>query len=321
MLNSANWTRFYKVSPGGNTTILLDAAQVPPELRAELSAKLMGSLSLGAEQVGFIDWPHAAGNQGKKFISTSLPRLDMMGGELCANALRSYAAVLALELGQALPWQGKIASSGVDGPVNVYVTGDDEGVDAAIEVPLGEECRITALAPEKEGGASRGAVVELPGITHIVLPGNLDYENSSLEMDRDLIRSAETWRRTLGLSENKAVGCIWYYLKKGGLSMQPLVWVRDTNSNCFETSCGSGAIALALFWGEVCGQESCGSASNPTGGGVYSPPYTSYTNFYRIMQPSGQPLWISYNSAPSACPGSIWLGGPCEIIARGETRT
>ena len=309
-MNADNWTRFYKISPGGNTTILLDSFQVQPRCRAEVANKLMGNLSLGGEQVGFIGWP------GSESAGES-PTLSMMGGEFCVNALRAYAAALAFETGQTT-WRGSIASSGADGLINAYVTGGGKDVDAAIEVPLGKGCAVRPLPGDDGKEACQGAIVELPGITHIVLPGNPDYEVSSLEMDRDLIRSAENWRRAPGLAESPAVGCIWFYFKKDQLSMQPLVWVRETDSCCFETSCGSGALALALYLGAACGQKSCGAADDPVAEGVYSPPYASYTNFYRIMQPSGQALWVSYSAAADALPKSAWLGGPCEIIARGE---
>ena len=309
-MNADNWTRFYKISPGGNTTILLDSFQVQPRRRAEVANKLMGNLSLGGEQVGFIGWP------GSESAGES-PTLSMMGGEFCVNALRAYAAALAFETGQTT-WRGSIASSGADGLINAYVTGGGKDVDAAIEVPLGKGCAVRPLPGDDGKEACQGAIVELPGITHIVLPGNPDYEVSSFEMDRDLIRSAENWRRAPGLAESPAVGCIWFYFKKDQLSMQPLVWVRETDSCCFETSCGSGALALALYLGAACGQKSCGAADDPVAGGVYSPPYASYTNFYRIMQPSGQALWVSYSAAADALPKSAWLGGPCEIIARGE---
>ena len=309
-MNADNWTRFYKISPGGNTTILLDSFQVQPRCRAEVANKLMGNLSLGGEQVGFIGWP------GSESAGES-PTLSMMGGEFCVNALRAYAAALAFETGQTT-WRGSIASSGADGLINAYVTGGGKDVDAAIEVPLGKGCAVRPLPGDDGKEACQGAIVELPGITHIVLPGNPDYEVSSFEMDRDLIRSAENWRRAPGLAESPAVGCIWFYFKKDQLSMQPLVWVRETDSCCFETSCGSGALALALYLGAACGQKSCGAADDPVAEGVYSPPYASYTNFYRIMQPSGQALWVSYSAAADALPKSAWLGGPCEIIARGE---
>ena len=309
-MNACKWTRFYKVSPGGNTTILLDSSQVQPRRRAEAANKLMDNLSLGGEQVGFIGWP------GSESAGES-PALSMMGGEFCVNALRAYAAALAFEAGQET-WRGRIASSGIDGGINAYVTGGGEDVDAAVEVPVGKGCAIRPLPGGDGKETCQGAIVELPGITHIVLPGNPEYEVSSFEMDRDLIRSAENWRHAPGLAESPAVGCIWFYLKKDQLSMQPLVWVRETDSSCFETSCGSGALALAIYLGAACGQKSCGVANDPVVEGVYSPPYASYTNFYRIMQPSGQPLWVSYSAAANALPESAWLGGPCGIVARGE---
>ncbi len=323
-MNKAKWIRFFKVSPGGNTTILLDQSQVKPEAGAQLAARLMENMNLGGEQVGFIDWP----GKKRKPTAGSLPSLRMMGGEFCANAVRAYAGILACHEVDSLPWRGKIKSSGISAPINAYVAGEKQ-IDAAIEVPLGEEYAIAPL-DETQGTASleQGAVVSLPGITHIILPGIPDGEGSDLKLDKDLMLSAQNRRRALGLENQAAVGCIWFDLKKDMVSMLPLVWVRDTNTCCLETSCGSGALALALFLGKTGGKAGTRCANDPRPRGVNSPPYASYTNFYWIMQPSGEALWVSYtlqknDNAGSGTtlfqPSNIWLGGPFRIIARGET--
>ena len=337
------WIKFYKVSPGGNTTILLDATQVQPEFRPACSNIVMHSLHLEAEQVGFIDWPEKteelekfnkstnpnksawASEKNTSFAhSQNLPRLSMMGGEFCGNACRSYAGVLALESGKPLPWRGEISTSGIKTPLSCFVQYYQGQIDAAINVPLSSQVSIEPF----EGGA----LVRLPGITHILLPGNEDHH---LEMTEDLKKCALNWKRKLNLLAEPAVGCIWFDFTKQGANMLPLVWVRDTNSYCFETACGSGAIALALYIGTIICQKNCGlpnekPAENPMGKlaekpstktetGIHSTPYSGCSNFYRIMQPSGENLWVAYNLSQGKMPEQVWMGGPCRVIARGET--
>ncbi|MBQ4133842.1 MAG: hypothetical protein IJD04_08965 [Desulfovibrionaceae bacterium] len=323
-MNAAKWIKFFKVSPGGNITILLDQTQVEAADRAPLAARLMDKMSLGAEQVGFIDWP----GKKRKSNADALPSIKMMGGEFCANAVRAYAGVLASQMGDSLPWRGKIESSGLSAPVNAYVMGS-ERLDASIEIPLGNDFRISPLRSSEGDQLSldKGALVSLPGISHILLPGIPDSEGAGLELDNDLMLSAANRRRELGLEDQPAVGCIWFDLKKDMVSMLPLVWVRDTNTCCLETSCGSGALALALFLGRMGGKPGTGMPRDARPSGVFSPPFASYTNFYWIMQPSGEALWVSYTLQKNGSeteganlfqPSNIWLGGAFNIIARGE---
>ena len=328
------WIKFYKVSPGGNTTILLDATGVEPGLRPALANIAMNPLHLSAEQVGFIDWPRKTtkgktkktvpsptsltlekpkqNNPSLSSVAEPLPSLNMMGGEFCANACRSYAAVLALEADKPFPWRGEISSSGIKNPVSCFVQEYNGQLDSAITVPLSNQVSIDPF----EGGA----LVRLPGITHILLPGS-DEQHS--EMLQDLKACANNWKRKFNLTSEPAVGCIWYNLTKKGASMLPLVWVRDTDSYCLETACGSGAMALGLYLGTALNQSGCEPSCElpklKTGAGVYSPSYSGCSNFYRIQQPSGDALWVAYNYSHEQMPDYIWLGGPCQIIAKGET--
>ena len=290
-----NWIKFYKISPSGNTTILADIEGVKPEDTVNAAKRMMDNLHLGAEQVGFISWP------GKD--RTRL--LRMMGGEFCGNASRAYAAVLASESGQDLPWQGKIMTSGIESPVACYVHQTENNVDAAIMAPIGRLCKIEHF----EGGA----YVRLPGITHILLAAFKNkYHPNELEAE------AKSKIRELGLENEAAVGCIWFDIKPDLIQMCPLVWVKDTDSYCLETACGSGAIALAIYMGLVKKVKNSKRPEEQQVFGQNSPPYYGCSNFYSILQPSGQCLWVSYFNTPDKPLENIWLGGPCDIIAKGE---
>ena len=76
--------------PAGNRTALV-LSPVPPEGRGPLAARLMALPELHAEQVGFVLPPSAGG----------LFRLEMMGGEFCGNAARSFGLYLAGSQGRS----------------------------------------------------------------------------------------------------------------------------------------------------------------------------------------------------------------------------
>ncbi|NJB68038.1 diaminopimelate epimerase [Desulfobaculum xiamenense] len=218
--------RFVKVSPGGNTTILvMDPPAMSSRQRAEVAARLMDPLHLGAEQVGFVN------------TTSAIPRLDMMGGEFCGNAARSAALVLAMSGHPAMTEHdglhtGRIEVSGADSPLDVYARIGGNPT-AGIDIPL------------PAAGLSRHAlgihVARLDGITHVLL------DEASSPFPENYAAYAATIRADLGLTQCEAAGCIWYSREKDGASIRPVVWVRETDTTYYETACGSGTVALALL--------------------------------------------------------------------------
>ncbi len=225
---------FYKLSPGGNTTLLIPAAAGPAERRAVVAAELMDNLHLGAEQVGFID------------LDAEMPGIGMMGGEFCGNACRCLAALLVMlaeEGPDSWPVTGSLRSSGADAPVAWRVQPDANatgGLDAAVRIAL-----AGAALTELEPGLIR---VDVPGIVHLLL------DESRHPMPADPAGEAAAWRQRLNLTAEPAVGCIRHApLGAKEQYIRPLVWVRATDSSCPETACGSGSLALALALRAACG--------------------------------------------------------------------
>lgn len=216
--------RFYKLSPGGNTTILImDAEDLPVSGHSAMAARLMDPLHLSAEQVGFVS------------LDRALPRLEMMGGEFCGNAARCLGAVLALE--GRLRAEGRISVSGVGRSLTVRVHGEhgdlSSSLHAAVQMPVrGSGSCLTDLAPGV-------ALAELDGIAHLLL----DEDEHSCPCDP--IRASARLRETYGLAGQDAVGCIWHSGDHSSPSIRPVVWVRATGSTHLETACGSGSMALA----------------------------------------------------------------------------
>ena len=267
---------FYKLSPGGNTTILVPARAVPAAKRAETARRLMDPLHLGAEQVGFID------------LAGEMPSLEMMGGELCGNACRALAALrvmLAADEFTDWPVTGNLHSSGTDALVAWRVrpaSGEAAALDAAVRITLAH-----AAVTELEPGLRR---VDMPGIVHVLLDETLH------PAPRDAAAEAAAWRRKLNLQDLPAVGCIRHApLDAPAQYITPLVWVRDTDSSCPETACGSGTLALGLALHLHSGQ-SC----------------------VHIRQPSGAHIAVDLEQDSSGILHG-WIGGPVRLIAQGKT--
>jgi diaminopimelate epimerase len=222
---TASSYRFVKVSPGGNTTILLlDPPEMTARERAELAARLMDPLHLGAEQVGYL----SCGSE---------PHLEMMGGEFCGNAARSAAYLLVRQGHPAFSVHadeatGTLGVSGVDAPLEVRV--DTALGTAAVEMPL--EGISDCLHSHAEGCA----VVHLDGISHVLLDAAVH------PFPEDPVAACAAYREALGL-DGPAVGCVWYSAVEDDYAITPVVWVRETATTHVETACGSGTVALALL--------------------------------------------------------------------------
>ena len=110
--------------PSGNTTVFV-LSPVAPGQYGPVARSVMAHL--GAEQVAFV-------HDG---------RMDMMGGEFCGNASRSFALWQALhtEDGRSLrPFSGEtiqtVQVSGAPQALTVTLRGASDGLYAAIEMPL-----------------------------------------------------------------------------------------------------------------------------------------------------------------------------------------
>lgn len=266
---------FSKWSPGGNITIFLPLDERLRHARASLAQHALAGDMLGGEQAGFVD---VAGH-----------RLHMAGGEFCCNATRAFGALLALE-GEAPDGRAHVQSSGWPSPVELDIMGavPSYTVAATLDLPS------SVVAREVDRGM---ALVRLPGIDHILLDATCHREpvaTSPAEASALVGRLAAG----LGLGTAPCVGAIWWRNvgrgpisgKDAHLAMRPLVHVRAVNTTFFESSCGSGALALALW---LAGQ------------GVGS---------FCIDQPSGQPLFVDIVHSGTRAR----VSGPVTLLARGQ---
>ena len=219
-----------KADPSGNTTILV-LTPVEKVRRAEVSNALMALFDGWAEQVGFVS-------------GMELNRLDMMGGEFCGNATLSLAAYRALE---GFGTESVISVSGADMPVQCAVkeTGKDVW-RGRVQMPLPESvCR----AEYPEGSFW---TVSFKGMTHVIVPEN----EAPAEPEAVL-------RRWASESGAEAVGML--FISESGVTMRPLVYVRDTDSAVWEHGCASGTAAVGAYLAVLAGKSVSADISQPGG--------------------------------------------------------
>ena len=200
------------LDPAGNVTAIV-CSDVPAAERARVAAQILRLPELGIEQVAFLTAPRSGGEI----------RLEMMGGELCGNALRCAGFYQALRNGA----QGKSCVfaeiSGADG-VQPVMADTAEGTASTV-MPL-------PLSVQSAGWADvQAARVTFAGITHFVI--------DCAQPDETLVQ-----RAIAAAPEASAVGAI--FLDRAHGSIKPVVFVRETASCVAENSCASGSVAAAV---------------------------------------------------------------------------
>ncbi|MDO5132679.1 MAG: hypothetical protein Q4D81_06835 [Eubacteriales bacterium] len=200
--------RIVMADPAGNRTAIV-RTPVPANARAAAAAGIMKIADLRAEQVGFETAPRRGGEG----------RLEMMGGEFCGNAARSYGYLLCSERPEKRTEAG-IEISGHTGLLQVTCD-PEEGMSFA-RMPMPER-----LERSMEGYP----LVVSEGITHMILE-DLD---PAPELVRDLADRYGPVYDAFGMQ----------FLR--GDRLVPVVCVAAAGSMVYESSCGSGSLAAAWY--------------------------------------------------------------------------
>jgi len=214
---------------------------LPRRVHKDIAKEIMQYGNIYAEQVGFIETP--VSEEGKKKETL---RLQMMGGEFCGNAARSLAAYMVYS---SYPSLNKVEDKYL---VELEVSGAKEMVlcevlptkkpnefYSKINMPL--PVSVDEFKFNYENGSLNIVKVELPGITHFIL------ECDGIKDKQDFFTK---FKSELNLDELDAFGVMFYEAHKNFL--EPLVYVRETESLFWERSCVSGttALAYALSYGK-----------------------------------------------------------------------
>jgi diaminopimelate epimerase len=206
--------------PAKNITLFV---LTPVENRGEIAKRLLADPAFHAEQVGFVIPPKTP--QG-------LWRLEMMGGEFCGNAARSFGLLVARTLGLSGNPQIPIEISGIREPllVNVHI---EEGT-AAVNIPK-------PIAQDRLEFRSRVLLVyHFQGISHVIAPGFLPEKKLFFEI-KALLETK--------MASPEALGVMFY--DQDQALMTPAVYVYGTDSLVFESSCGSGSAAFGVWQNET----------------------------------------------------------------------
>lgn len=225
--------------PAGNRTAFV-TDPVSRDRYAEIGNRLLQNAALRAEQVGFIlDQPSDADGA-----------MCMSGGEFCGNATRSFGYLTGKQRGLK---NGDTVHVRVSGSSDILAVTLEEG-GARVRMPCpGDVMNGMFHIPVRDGKKAEGRrlpYVEMEGITHILI------ENSGVVKDA---ASAVTEQMRLH-SGADAAGVMFLHAvhdvpvpDNSGLTackeieMTPFVWVRETDSHVWESSCGSGSLSAAVF--------------------------------------------------------------------------
>lgn len=231
---------FVKVNPSGNTTVfILD--HVPRDLYPELGSWLMMDNCLAAEQIGFIEPPTEPG---------AIARLQMMVGEFCGNAARGFAAWL---VDRQFPGIVCHREGSHEFIVTFEVSGHNEVLNALVSISdsHSRQANVELSMPLPQWIEQRHDSMGLPfslvafeGIVHAVVWNHLPSENHFHQMKDEI-------QRYLGSVE--CLGVMYFEEEKN--FMTPIVYTHKIGSMVWESSCGSGTVAVASALSERYGQS------------------------------------------------------------------
>jgi len=209
---------------GGNKTALVEDADFNNNQKFEINAYILATCG-DVEQVGFIN---------RQTLS-----LQMAGDEFCVNATRCAMKSF---------FQDKVCTEYLN------VSGAEKGIFSGI-LPDGRTfatVEIGKLRSEIIEKTDNHTKIKLDGI-EFIFPENKDkllkelHKNSVGFMNdmRNFFHNQSSTEKATGIilisNENK---------KSAEVSIEPIVWVRKTDTIYHETACGSGSLATAIFLGK-----------------------------------------------------------------------
>ena len=160
--------RIIMADPAGNRTAIV-RTPVPADQRAQIAAEILKIRGLRAEQVGFETSP-VMGGAG---------RLDMMGGEFCGNAARSYGYLLWKEIQEKQ--EGKQETHGeTAGNIMIEISGSPHPLNVFCDLVQGSSYAQMPMPTAIEYSPDGYPLVVSEGITHMIL--------EDMEPEEDLIR-------------------------------------------------------------------------------------------------------------------------------------
>lgn len=206
---------YFRANPCGNITGFV-VAPVYPGYRKAYTDCIIEQIDKDVEQVGFISPAY----EGAPL------RMDMMGGEFCANATRAYGLYSAGFYDTDGLVDIEVYVSGHQGTTDVIADVKNQKAYVALDAPIGRE-NLTIAGKDC-------TLIKLHGISHLVVEA---------EEDRDFIDKAlEVLKKDY---KDEAYGVLFF--NKEMLEMIPYVYVEGSETLFREGSCGSGTVAVVNY--------------------------------------------------------------------------
>ena len=206
---------YFRANPCGNITGFV-VAPVYPGYRKAYTDCIIEQIDKDVEQVGFISPAY----EGAPL------RMDMMGGEFCANATRAYGLYSAGFYDTDGLVDIEVYVSGHQGTTDVIADVKNQKAYVALDAPIGRENLIIA--------GKDCTLIKLHGISHLVVEA---------EEDREFVDKAlEVLKKDY---KDEAYGVLFF--NKEMLEMIPYVYVEGSETLFREGSCGSGTVAVVNY--------------------------------------------------------------------------
>jgi diaminopimelate epimerase len=215
---------YFTANPGGNITGFV-VWPVYPGFRKAYQDAIKEQISPEVEQIGFIS---------PSYDGPPL-RLDMTGGEFCANATRAYGLYAAGFLKEKGKFNMEVYVSGIDHPINVVADTEENTAYVELEAPK--------AVHEIEVDGKTYKAYELQGITHLIV--------DDIEENEEFVGKALAALKSE--IDAKAYGVMFYDEKNS--TMIPYVNVVGPDTLVRESSCGSGTAALGYFLNQTGDEE------------------------------------------------------------------
>ncbi len=211
----------YKIYiPSGNPTALVIGIIKDLNKRKEINNELMSKYDF-VEQVGFIN------------PDINNPELVMAGGEFCGNATRSAI---------------KYYLRDQEGLLKIKVSGVKKKLDAGIDKNGNVWVDMPIIKGDYKNSVTQingnSAIIRMYGITHLVIESDDINKKYSKEKLKEY---AYEILEEYNLLQEDAAGVMFIEKRDNNIELTPIVFVREINTLFYETACGSGTTAVAIY--------------------------------------------------------------------------
>jgi len=249
----------YKIlNPGGNKTAIVYGNAYSKEERKIINTEILKN-NKDVEQVGF--------------ISKDEKKLEMAGGEFCVNATRCAI------------WE---YLKGKRGKLRLEVSGSEDKIIGGITIKkeVYVKMKINKKIEDIISKKNEFNIIDLDGILLLVID-EINSKQYVKELKENQQAAMIRLKNIMKLFETskEAVGIILLEKDNGNAKINPVIWVKTVDTLYYETACGSGSLAAAIYINSI-----------------------KKSKKIKIIQPSGYSIIIKLNKKKDYIKDAIILG-------------